>query len=115
MNVPDKGGLIRPSVFTGSEGVVAGDEKSFGDAGSKTGFDPGAPVWLDGAGVGRDDVSAMGAIAGDTKSDPMFDKFASDARASGSESPDSVAGASMPSGSDPMFQEVPHSDDANKG
>jgi hypothetical protein len=76
VNVPDKGDLYNNSMPT-KENVydVRGDTHGFGNAGTKTGFNEDAPVWLEGRSVDQDATNVLGGITGDTNSDPMFDKF----------------------------------------
>lgn len=96
--------------------TVRGDTKSFGGSENSSPMDAPAPIWLEGMSVDANATNSMGAV-GDTSSDPMFDKFkhastsGGDATSgTGTNSPDSVASSSMPSGSDPMFQEMPKGD-----
>jgi len=125
---PGKGSVTRPpndgELWQDNDNtdttVVRGDSKGFGEAGSKTGFDTSAPVWLEGFSVDGNAVNAMGAIGAESKSDPMFDRFKPEVvqssesdidanRGGGTNSPDSVASGGFPGStdSDPEDQDLP--------
>lgn len=119
---PNNGDLADVSY---NDGVVRGDSKGFGEAGEKTGMNPGAPVWTEGRSVDGDAVNSLGAIGGDTKSDSMFEKFAREDRPgadknnqTGSEASESVPGSSLVEGgadSDPKWQELPNEQSLGAG
>lgn len=96
--------------------VVRGDAKGFGGSENSSPTVSGAPVFTDGNSLDANATNSKGAV-GDTGSDPMFDRFkhfatggADEVNFSGSNSATSVASTSIPSGSDPMFQEMPKGD-----
>jgi hypothetical protein len=99
--------------------TVRGDTKGFAGSENSSPMDSPAPIWLEGMSVDANATNSMGAVGG-TDSDPMFDKFKHEATGNedqilqaGSNSADGVASTSIPSGSDPMFEEVPHDNSVN--
>ena len=84
---PDNGDLIgeyghnieKWGEFTAFSASVRGVDTEIKDAGNMTGFQPGAPVWLEGRGVDTDDTNSLGKVPG-TESDPMFERMAREDR-----------------------------------
>jgi hypothetical protein len=116
----DKNGTLIQNNDNKDAYTVRGDSKGFGDAGSTTGMDPGASVWLEGMSLDANATNAKGGFSGEADSDPMFDRFKPEMismsdidanRGSGSESPESVSSSPLVDGgakSDPMYQELPN-------
>jgi hypothetical protein len=102
---PNDGDVIRD--YGAPVGDVRGEDVgSLRDAGSDTGKEF---AWLEGRSLDKDATNSLGSIAGDCKSDAMFDKFASDVRESKSEAAESVSGRDLIEGgakSDPQAKEL---------
>ena len=113
-NVNQRGDLM---TVAPADGVIRGGNDSFGDAGTKTGFDN--PV-LEGRTVGPDDTNSMGSITGDTKSDSMFDRNPRmdsdpDSGPAGTNTPTPVQSSAMSgTDSDPEFQTYPDASSGSK-
>ena len=104
-NVPNKGDVIRPSVFN-DDGVVKGNIGGFGSGTSNP--SSGEPAWLEGRSVDQDATNSLGAIGGAANSDPMFAKFYRDDTLNGSNSAESVAHSALSGAkSDPQDQDLP--------
>lgn len=109
-----KNGNVWPDNDNSDAYTVRGADMSMGDAGVKTGFDPGAPVWTDAKDLSADATNSMGGISGDTHSDPMFDRFKMEgdqpnhANASNSRDPSVASSDLAGTESDPEFERYPN-------